>query len=86
MAEQLSLEIADTANQYTATPEVDGSTSSVTYQFTSFIYDIDLEQPCICKSLVEKLTIDTPAISSSGPGDFAVTWNVFSFIVQVSAG
>jgi hypothetical protein len=43
IGEDLSLEIADVANTYTATPAVSGETSEVTYTLNNFVYDIDLE-------------------------------------------
>jgi len=39
----LSLEIADVANTYTATPAVSGETNQVKYTLSNFVYDIDLE-------------------------------------------
>eukprot|EP00029_Vermamoeba_vermiformis_P007817 TRINITY_DN3489_c0_g2_i1.p1 TRINITY_DN3489_c0_g2~~TRINITY_DN3489_c0_g2_i1.p1 ORF type:complete len:552 (+),score=115.27 TRINITY_DN3489_c0_g2_i1:31-1656(+) len=43
IGEDLSLEIADVANTYTATPAVSGETSQVKYTLSNFVYDIDLE-------------------------------------------
>lgn len=50
IAQEISLEISDQANAYTDTPSQSGSNSDVSYTLSSFVYDINLQDPVVSSS------------------------------------
>lgn len=65
----VGLQVADYANTDTTTPDASGTTTSVSYTFSSFVFDIDLEDP---------------TFAEGGEGQLQVTYNKFRFIVAVT--
>lgn len=66
--QDIGLQVADVVGSFTSAPTIQGSTSKIDYTLSSFVFDIDLEQP---------------SFSQGGFDTMQISFNIFKFVIQV---
>eukprot|EP01114_Cavostelium_apophysatum_P010733 TRINITY_DN2483_c0_g1_i1.p1 TRINITY_DN2483_c0_g1~~TRINITY_DN2483_c0_g1_i1.p1 ORF type:complete len:555 (-),score=106.50 TRINITY_DN2483_c0_g1_i1:35-1633(-) len=68
LIEDFSFQVADLANTDTNVQPISGNSGSSSYTFSSFLFDIDLEEPSVAQTAADEVTI---------------TYGIFNFLVQM---